>query len=236
MRATRSRATKKADGAGAATGQLPGADRQGQDRHCRCRSTATTPTTRAPSTRRRRPDAPVNGLAEEPDRRHERQLPRRPLDRCRAISCAEYSAPRRTIAATWASAISICLSAPTTPTTAPTPSACATPTSSARRCSASSSFSFIDSTLSETLAVLDRADRARQRGVHRRRRRPDGRPSARELEIAQNFDFIDRPQALDARRGAARSRLVGQHAALERNGTYVVHQPRCLQRRAAGNL
>ena len=48
-------------------GELPGPDRQGQDRPDACRSTATAPTTRAPSSRRRRRAARSTGLADGAD-------------------------------------------------------------------------------------------------------------------------------------------------------------------------
>ena len=129
---------------------------------------------------------------------------------------ARVRAPRRTIAATSASAISICPSAPTPPTTAPTPSACASTNVIGKKLFSEFRFSLIDSTLSTTLPFSTAPTVRVNDAFTRRRRRTDGRPLTPRDRARAELRLHHRPQALDARRPAVRSRLVGQQSALER--------------------
>ena len=123
------------------------------------------------------------------DRRHELQRARRAPDRRRAASSRPSTRAARTIAATSASAISICPSAPTRPTTAPTRSALRATNVIGKKVFSELRFSLIDSTLSTTSLSTLPTD-PRQRGVQRAAAPGQmGDRHAREIELAQNFDF-----------------------------------------------
>ena len=108
-------------------GQLPGPDREGQDRPDRV--VRRQQLLRIAHHRRAVAERPVRSTAwpNGARQRDELQRARRAPDGRHQPAAAGVLAPRRTIATTSASAISICPSAPIRPTTAPTPSACARP-------------------------------------------------------------------------------------------------------------
>ncbi len=155
---------------------------------------------------------------------------RRAPDRRRPASCRPSIRAGRTIAATSASAISILPERAYATDNSTDTFRLRSTNVIGKKVFSEFRFSVIDSTLS-TSSLSTAAGDSRQRGVQRRRRRPDGRSQRPRDRDRAELRLLDRPQALDARGLLFESRLVGQQPALERVRHLHVHEPRRVQGR-----